>query len=184
MKYNINKQNNTKEYQKSHRDLLKSDEVWNDMTKDKNVSKYHELLRTNNDSQYTNYTIEVKNIPLEINHREIMEHGINYLFQNDVVVDIPSYWDEYMNWYTNFHMKLTSKSEVNMSMKDLSTKQDTQNSNFINGQIQYLDGWMRYLKGLIEPDTIVNEVGDKTGVYSSLFSQSTEWVSEVTGSKS
>mgnify|MGYP005729261969 CR=1 FL=1 len=66
MKYTIDKTLNTNEYQKSHSEILSNDNVWLQMKKDKNMVEYKELLRSNNYSHNTSYTIEVKGIPLQI----------------------------------------------------------------------------------------------------------------------
>ena len=185
MKYVIDEKLNTKEYQQNHSEILKSDDVWKDMIKDKNMVEYKELLRSNNYSYNTSYTLKVKDIPLQIKHREIMETGMKYLTSKNVIVSLKEYFTEYNNWYPQYCVETNSKSEVNMSCEDLSnTTDDKKYKDFINGNRQYLDGWIRHLGGMIEPEKVPNKSGDKTGKYSSLFQQNDEWISEVSGSNS
>lgn len=184
MKFVIDKTLNTKEYSEPMRHMMTPSE-WSGIRQDKSLNQFHDLIDSNEKDIY--YTIEVKNTPLIINHREIMETGMDYLLKYDVVVDLMEYFDEYNMWYNSFRMKLNSKSEVNYSKENLSSMDEVQLDklkNFTPGQTQYLNGWMRHLGKMIRPDEEYKVEGDKTGVYSSLFKTQSEYVSEVTSSNS
>ena len=185
MKYIIDKTLNTPEYQQPLKDILKSDDVWVDVKKDKNMIEYKNLMESNNYSYQTSYSILVKGVPLQINHRLIMKSGMEYLYSKDVVVSMEDYFTEYNNWYPSFSMELNSKSEVNMSCEDLSFSPDNKKyKDFVVGQKQYLLGWIGHLGSMVEPDKVTIKSGDNTGKYSSLFQKNKEMISEISGSNS
>jgi len=152
----------------------------NVLPRDPNYQNVKSLIQSNENDCI--YTIEVKNIPLQINHFRNLQEGLKYLLGQRVVISPKEYLEEYHKFVSSFRVTLNSKQEVQMSKETMSSKSTEENERnpFINGNEQFLIGWKNHLQSIIEPDKMI--VSDDVVDVSEMFSDLENFISEVTGS--
>lgn len=142
------------------------------MGKDKKYQSYFPILNgIEGRDGYNDYTIEVKNIPLKVNHTQLLQEGYEYLLDQNVVVNRDEYLEEYQSFLNTFRVYLNSKQEVQKSKEDLSRE---------FGDKQYTEGWRRHLMSYVEPEKL-GETSDSLNT-EEMFSDVDKLVSEMTGS--
>lgn len=185
MKYIINDKLNTDVYKKETQGFFTKN-ILSSLSNDKNMSKYDKLSGLCDGGQF-NTSVVVDNVKLEIDHTNVMNIGLEYLFSRNVIVSIEDYLEEYNNWYSSMRMKVNSKSDLTKSSETLSTQSMTDRFGrkvLESGNDQYCRGWCQYLVKMIEPDKVKTKVSDETGKYSKMLQKNRELISEVTGSQS
>jgi len=139
------------------------------MGNDNQYKSYQSIL--NPKDEYMNYTIEVMNIPLSIDHKSNLYQGMEYLLEHNVVVSREDYLNEYQTFQDTFRLSLDTKQKVQMSKVSMSKDE---------GEKQYLNGWKQHLMSYIEPD----KVGETTNSVDTteMFLDIDNYILEMSGS--